>query len=140
MKLSNNFTLEELTHSSTATANNINNHPNNEELDNLRRLCVEVLQPIRDAWNAPIYVNSGFRNPILNRLVGGSPSSYHTKGIAGDITTRDKQKNKRLFNLIVEMVEQGTLTIGELIDEHNYSWLHVTLPTDRDLNQIFHIK
>ena len=47
MKLSNNFKLNELIYSSTAETNGINNYPSNREIDNLIRLCVNVLQPIR---------------------------------------------------------------------------------------------
>lgn len=139
MKLSNNFKLNELIYSSTAETNGINNYPSNREKDNLIRLCVNVLQPIRYKFGKPIYINSGYRNPILNRLVKGSPTSYHCSGDAADITTRDKELNKELFDLIVQMIKDKEIVVGELIDEHNYSWIHISNPV-REKNEILHLK
>lgn len=139
MKLSKNFTLNELTHSSTAKANKVDNVPDRWELDNLKKLCNEVLQPIRDKWGDSIFVNSGFRNPIVNRLVKGSSTSQHMKGEAADITVGSKSGNKKLFDMIVQMIENEEITVGQLIDEKDYTWLHISLPYKR-VNQILHLK
>lgn len=138
MKLSNNFKLNELIYSSTAEVNRINNYPSPVEIDNLRALCENILQPIRDKWGSPLYVNSGYRSPILNRKVAGAPTSYHCSGNAVDITTRDTKKNKELFNMIVDMIKNKEITVGELIDEHRYSWLHISNPI-KEKNQILHL-
>lgn len=139
MKLSKNFTLSELTYSSTANANKVNNTPDRWELENLKKLCNEVLQPIRDKWDDSIFINSGFRNPIVNRLVKGSTSSQHLKGEAADITVGSKSRNKKLFDMIVQMMENEEITVGQLIDEKDYSWIHISLPYKR-VNQILHLK
>ena len=139
MKLSKNFTLSELTYSSTANANKVNNTPDRWELDNLKKLCNEVLQPIRDKWDDSIFINSGFRNPIVNRLVKGSTSSQHLKGEAADITVGSKSGNKKLFDMIVQLIENEEITVGQLIDEKDYSWIHISLPYKR-VNQILHLK
>ena len=139
MKLSKNFTLSELTYSSTANANKVNNTPDRWELENLKKLCNEVLQPIRDKWDDSIFINSGFRNPIVNRLVKGSTSSQHLKGEAADITVGSKSRNKKLFDMIVQMIENEEITVGQLIDEKDYSWIHISLPYKR-VNQILHLK
>lgn len=133
MKLSKNFTLEELIHSSTANAKGIRNYPSPMEIENLRRLCVEVLQPIRDRYGKPIYINSGYRNPQLNRLVGGSQSSQHCRGQAADIDTNN---NKELWELIVSMIRSGEIVVSQLIDERNLAWIHVALYTGNKKNQI----
>lgn len=138
MKLSNNFKLNELIYSSTAEVNGINNYPSLVEIDNLRALCENILQPIRDKWGSPLYVNSGYRSPILNRKVAGAPTSYHCSGNAVDITTRDTKKNKELFNMIVDMIKNNEIEVGELIDEHRYSWLHISNPI-KEKNQILHL-
>jgi uncharacterized protein YcbK (DUF882 family) len=138
MKLSNNFKLNELIYSSTAEVNRINNYPSPVEIDNLRALCENILQPIRDKWGSPLYVNSGYRSPILNRKVGGVPTSYHCSGNAVDITTKDVNKNKELFKMIVEMIKNKEITVGELIDESRYSWLHISNPVKEE-NQILHL-
>ena len=139
MKLSKNFTLSELTYSSTANANKVNNTPDRWELDNLKKLCNEVLQPIRDKWDDSIFINSGFRNPIVNRLVKGSTSSQHLKGEAADITVGSKSGNKKLFDMIVQLIENEEITVGQLIDEKDYSWIHISLPYSKT-NQILHLK
>ena len=138
MKLSNNFKFEELIYSSTAEHYKINNYPSPAEIDNLRALCENILQPVRDKWGEPIFINSGYRSPILNRKVGGVPTSYHITGNAVDITTRDVKKNKELFNMIVEMIKNKEIVVGELIDESKYSWLHISNPVKEE-NQILHL-
>lgn len=132
MKLSKNFTLEELIHSSTADAKGIRNYPDQKAQENLKKLCIDILQPIRDKYGKPIYINSGYRNPELNRVLNGSQSSQHCKGEAADIDTNN---NKELWNLIVQMIKNGELTVGQLIDESNLAWIHISLPYTKK-NQI----
>lgn len=139
MKLSKNFTLNELTHSSTANYHKVDNSPGRLELDNLKKLCEKILQPIRNKWGDSIFVTSGYRNPIVNRLVGGSTSSQHLNGEAADITVGSKKDNKKLFDLIVKMIEDGEIKVGQLISEKDYSWIHISLPYKR-INQILHLK
>lgn len=137
MKLSKNFTLEELTHSSTADAKGIVNYPDNQSIKNLKKLCNDVLQPIRDKYGKPIYINSGYRNPQLNRVVGGSQSSQHCRGEAADIDTNN---NKELWNLIVDMIENKEIVVSQLIDEKNLAWIHIALYTGNKKNQILKLK
>lgn len=133
MKLSKNFTLEELIHSSTADAKGIVNYPDNQSIKNLKKLCNDVLQPIRDKYGKPIYITSGYRNPALNRAVNGSQTSQHLTGSAADI---DVANNKELWDVIVKMIENGEITVGQLIDEKKLSWIHISLPTPYKKNQI----
>jgi len=69
MKLSKNFTLEELTKSQIALRNDINNIPNSEQIENLKALCINILQPIRTHFEMPVTVNSGFRCEALERVL-----------------------------------------------------------------------
>lgn len=85
MQLSRHFTLAELTRSQTASANGIANQPVGAALQALTALCVQVLDPLREALGRPITVNSGYRGPELNRLVKGAASSQHLEGKAADI-------------------------------------------------------
>ena len=130
--LSEHFTYRELTHSSTAEANNITNIPDAHQLANLIRLCETVLEPVRIEFNEQIFVSSGFRNPILNRLVGGANNSYHQYGLAVDIKSSN---NKRLFNLIKRMMEEGKISVDQLIDERNLSWIHIGIKENEDENR-----
>lgn len=139
MKLSKNFSLNELTHSSTANYHKVDNVPDRWELENLKKLCHDILQPIRDKWGDSIFVTSGYRNPILNRLVGGASNSQHMLGEAADLTSGSKSSNKKLFNMILQMIKDGEITVGQLISEKNYSWIHISLPYKK-VNQVLHLK
>lgn len=139
MKLTKNFTLEELTKSSTADRLNIDNTPDETQLRKLKELCENVLQPIRDKINKPIYINSGFRCLELNKAVGGVPSSQHRLGEAADIDTNTYQGNKSLFILIEDMINNKEIEVDQLIDEKDYSWIHISFRKDRNRNQILHL-
>lgn len=133
MQLTKNFTLEELTASSTAKTRGINNTPNPEQLANLSRLAREILQPVRDRWGKPVTITSGYRCPALNKAVGGVATSQHLNGEAADICISD---NRGLFRLMKRMVEEGCITVGQLLDENNGSWIHVSLPSAKHRNFI----
>ena len=80
------FTLSELLRSDTALKHNLWNGAPKEAEENLRSLVEQVLDPLREAYGRPVHVNSGYRCPRLNRLVGGSPNSQHMRGEAADIS------------------------------------------------------
>lgn len=84
MNLTKNFTLAELTKSQQATRLGLSNEPTLEHQAALKALCVNVLQPARDALG-PLTVNSGYRSAAVNHAVGGSATSQHSKGEAADI-------------------------------------------------------
>ena len=92
------FTIRELTRSATATAEKIDNTPSQAVVDKLTALIENVLDPLREAWGAPIIVTSGYRSPALNRAVKGAPTSQHVLGEAADIHTVSdtKEDNKKL--------------------------------------------
>lgn len=126
------FTLNELCASSTAKLNNIDNTPNKEEEGNLIGLVNNILDPLREVWGKPIRVNSGFRCMELNKVVGGAKNSQHLTGQAADITTGNKDNNKRLFDLIQEI----NLPFCQLIDEKNFSWIHVSYDPNNIKRQV----
>lgn len=137
-----NFSFDELINSATAKRLGLDNTPNEKEKEKLRRLAEEILQPIRDAWKGPIVVNSGFRSEAVNKAVGGSKTSQHRLGEAADISIGGKDRNKKLFNFIYKLISQGKIKVGQLIDEYNYSWIHVSLPraNGKPNNQILHLR
>lgn len=140
MSFPKNFTLDELTITNTG----YNNIPDGIELTYLSRLANNVLQPIRDKWNAPIIVNSAYRCKALNAKVGGAKNSDHLYGCAADIRTKSntKQDNKKLFDLIVKMANNKEIECRQIIDEHNYSWIHVSINNkfnSKKTNQILHL-
>jgi len=122
MQLTKDFSLSEMTNSRTATANNIQNVPNDEQIANLRALCVQVLQPARDKIGRAITINSGFRSLALNSILSkASSTSQHLQGEAADITMSDKNSNMELFAIIRDLGNYD-----QLIDEKNFSWIHVS--------------
>ena len=143
MKLSKNFSLEELTFSVTANNHGIDNTPNAEAKAALKRLAVEVLQPIRDAWGQPIVVTSGYRCPKLNAAVGGVKGSQHLLGQAADIKATNPADNGKLFACIKRLVQAKKINVGQLIWEYGSKttprWVHVSLPrVDKQNNQVLY--
>jgi len=140
-KLTQNFSLEEMIASSTAKAKKIDNTPNNEVKANLKKLCEEVLQPIRNKYGRAITVTSGYRSPKLNAAIGGVKNSQHLLGQAADIKCTGTTKAV-LFNLIKDMIKKGEITVGQLIWEYGTkqepSWIHVSLPYTKK-NQILYL-
>jgi zinc D-Ala-D-Ala carboxypeptidase len=84
MKLSNNFTLQELTKSQTATRKGIDNEPGTAEIENLIHLAKTILQPVREHFGKPVMISSGYRSPALCEAIGSSAKSQHAKGEAAD--------------------------------------------------------
>lgn len=136
MKLSANFDLEEFTYSFTAQKRGIINSPTISQISNLQFLCTSILQPIRDKWKDTIKVTSGFRSHDLNKVIGGSKTSQHLKGEAADIVCRD---NNALWKMIVEMIEKEEIVVGQLIDEYDLKWIHISIPTSNKCNRILKI-
>ena len=84
MKLSENFTLDELTKSQEAIRFGIPNEPNDEHITNLILLCKNILQPVRNYFKIPVSISSGYRSWQLCEAIGSSSGSQHTKGQAAD--------------------------------------------------------
>lgn len=124
------FTIAEL----TATNRKIPNYPNPVQVENLQKLVKNVLDPLREKYGKPIKVNSGFRSAALNTAVNGAINSDHLHGFAADITAGSKRENKILFNLIRE-----NFAFRQLINEYNYSWIHVSFNENDNKKQILAI-
>ena len=132
MKITNNFTLEELTTTNTG----IENKPTRQQMDALITLSEKVLQPARNIYGGAIRVNSGFRSPAVNKAVGGAKKSQHMLGEAVDITVHSRKENKKLFELI-----RVNLSFDQLINERDYSWIHVSYKSaESNRKQVLRIK
>jgi uncharacterized protein YcbK (DUF882 family) len=131
MQLTKNFSLAELTKSQSAIRLGLDNTPGEAETENLKRLCEEVLQPVRDHFGKPVVVNSGYRSPQVNAAIGGSRTSEHCKGMAADIEIPGVpnidlatwiKDNLRYRQLILEFYTPGVPDSG---------WVHVSFnPVD----------
>jgi len=126
MNLTANFTLAEMVKSDTALRHDMDNTPGEAEIENLKRLCEKVLQPVREHFKTGVKVNSGFRHPDVNAKVGGSKTSDHCKGQAADIEipgipNADLAKwiteNLDFTQVILEFYTQGVPDSG---------WVHVS--------------
>ena len=124
MKLTKNFSLEEMYRSDTARRLGIDNKPQTEEVvENLRALCLEVLQPLRDHLGKPVVVSSGYRCKDLNRKVGGVENSQHLKGEAADIKVSGREELIDVMRYIMDETD-----FDQLIREKSGSteWVHVS--------------
>lgn len=135
MKLSRNFSLQELTKSDTAIRKSIDNTPSNEVLSNLTTLCDMVLQKVRNSHGV-VTITSGYRSPELNRAIGGSTTSDHCKGCAADFEVPGLD-NKQLAKWIID-----NLTFKQLILEFyedgqpNSGWVHCSFEEGENNNQV----
>lgn len=128
------FTISELCASSYAAAHNIPNNPTQDIIRNLEALVHNVLDPARSKFGGPITVNSGYRNPRLNKAVGGAATSQHVKGEAADLDAGSRSENKRLFEII-----RDALPFDQLINEHDFSWVHVSYREGQNRKQTLKI-
>lgn len=134
------FTIEELCASDTAQRRGIDNTPDTAKKQKLQTLIEQLLDPIRAAWGAPITINSGYRSPKLNAAVGGVSTSQHLRGEAADITAETPAENKRLFDRIVSLRDEGRIAFDQLIDESGYKWIHISYRAGANRNQTLHLK
>ena len=133
MKLSENFSLQELLKSQTALRKGIDNKPTDPSvITNLQVLCEKVLQPVRDHFARPVVINSGYRCPKLNKAIGSSSKSQHTKGEAADIEIPGLS-NKELAEYIEDNLpfDQLILEFYNGVDP-NSGWVHVSYVGDSD--------
>ena len=133
MRLSRNFMLREFVNSATAARKGISNKPTEVHLANLKKLIDNVIQPLRDKIG-PIRITSGYRSPALNRAIGGSSRSQHSKGMAADIQfVRDNEMdNKVIFDTILEM----GLDFDQMINEFDYKWIHISYNPKKNRKQV----
>ncbi len=119
--LSQNFHLSEFLRSQTAARHDIDMTPTPEVVDNLRRLCTDVLQPLRDALG-PVHITSGYRPPKLNRLIGGSTTSQHVYGHAADLVVTGHTPLE-----VSRWIRDHLDTFDQVIHEFG-EWVHVSVP------------
>lgn len=137
------FSIEELCHSDTATARQIDNTPAPAVRQKLQTLIDELLDPLRRAWGQPIRVSSGYRCPELNRAVGGVANSQHQTGEAADLTTGTAAQNRQLFARIIEMQQSGRIDFDQLIWERGSAagpdWIHLSYRRGNNRRQVLYL-
>lgn len=123
MRITENFTFKELTHSPTAVAKGLKNIPGEEETENLITLANKLLQPLRDILGKSIMVTSGYRSPEVNKAVGGVPTSQHMKGEAADLVPSDNNPRGLLRKLALSKL---AFDQAILYDDGRNKFLHVS--------------
>ena len=130
MKLSENFSLSEFERSMMAERLGIDNAIPNEAQLNLRTLCVRVLQPLRELYEKPLRISSGYRCEALNKAVGGVPTSQHRLGEAADVQCEDGAV--RLLHLL----EESDIVFDQAILYRTF--LHVSYREGRNRMQVIY--
>ena len=124
MKLSENFSLIELTKSQTAARKDIDNTPSPEHQENLKLLCTHILQPVRDRFERVVSVSSGYRSEELCLAIGSKITSQHAKGQAADFEIYGLS-NKELADWINENLDYDQLILEYWTPESpNNGWIH----------------
>ena len=136
MIITEHLTLGELIRSESAKRAGLSNMPNAEQIENLKALAEHIFEPIRNHFRTPIYISSGFRSPEVCALIkGAAKNSQHSKGEAIDIDMDGHSHNitnADIFNFIKQRLQ-----FDQLINEFNYSWVHVSYTRNGKLrNQI----
>ena len=151
------YTWYDLTYSNKARNRRKQNIPNQQHQANLSELCRTILEPLCDRIGETVHVDSGYRSPELNNsLEDSSPTSQHMRGEAADLDRGDSL-NREVFDTLYSMIEEGTITVGQLIwekgqwDDINFyethslrtgvtttaesypGWVHVSLGTKNDI-------
>ena len=138
MKLTANFTLDELVKSQTAERKGINNNPSPEQIENLKALAVNILQPIRAHFEKPVQISSGFRCAELCIAIGSSVNSQHTAdnhaaaadfeiwGIDNEVLGTWIKSELEFDQLILEFYKKG---------EPNSGWIHCSYSTAHNRQQ-----
>ena len=143
MKLSKNFTLQELIKSNTALRLGIDNTPSKEGIMKLTILATSVLQLLRDRIGA-LRITSGYRSPQLNTAIGGSNKSQHTKCEAVDIqyVKRGRMDNLLIYQALIDLdidFDQCILEFGDSTatsDPTSPAWIHLSYKITNNRRQV----
>ena len=138
MKLTANFTLDELTKSQTAERKGINNNPSPEQIENLKALAVNILQPVRSHFDKALIISSGFRCAQLCVEIGSSVNSQH---VADDGAAAADFEIPGVDNLDLAIWIKNNLEIDQGIlefykeGEPTSGWIHCSYSKENNRNQ-----
>jgi hypothetical protein len=133
-RISKHITYKEATRSVTALRLGIENKPSEYELQNMELIAEKVFEPLREAVNGPIKINSFYRSEELNKAIGGSSRSQHCQGRAIDIDdVYGYVSNAYMYYYIKDNLDFDQL-IWEFGTDTNPDWVHVSY-VDGDSNR-----
>ena len=133
--ISKHISTAEATESATALRLGIKNTPNEAELDAMKYVAENLFEPIREWYDSPIKINSFFRCKELNKAVKGSVTSGHVLGNSIDISGGNKVENKKIFDFI----KTSGLDFDQVINEYDFTWIHISLKKTGNRKQVLKI-
>jgi len=132
MQLSKHFKLEEFTKSQIAIRKGIDNNPDTHHVENLKLLCMHVLQPVRAYFNKVVTISSGYRSPQLCKAIGSSINSQHAKGMAADFELFGIS-NKEVSDWIHFNLDYDQLILEYWKEEEaNSGWVHTSFNSNEN--------
>lgn len=134
MRLSKHFTLREFVRSATAIRHGINNMPGEEEIERMRQLCVNVLEPLRERFGV-IRITSGFRSFQVNEYVGGTRTSQHLTGEAADIHVGNTEVGRKMYDFIFQNLVFDQMLLEVKGERRVIHCLHISYRSDRGENR-----
>ena len=136
MKLSENLSLAEAIYSATALRKGIVNEPTVTHLISLKAVANNIFQPCRNHFGKPLRVTSGYRSKELNKAIGGSNNSQHSKGEALDMQSTSGYTNRELFMYIKDHLTFDQL-IGEFPDNvGEFAWVHCSYKEEGNRGEV----
>ena len=138
MKLTANITLDELTKSQIAERKGINNNPNPKQIDNLKALATNILQPVRSHYDKPLIISSGFRCAQLCVEIGSKITSQHVadEGAAAADFEIPGVDNRELASWMRSELEFDQLILEFYRDnEPSSGWIHCSYSTNANRQQ-----
>ena len=130
--ISEHISYKEGVYSTTAMRREIDNTPNDEQLNNMELIAEKIFEPLRKWVDGPIKINSFFRCPELNKVIGGSGKSQHCHGQAIDIDdTYGIVANSEMYHWIKENLDFDQM-IWEFGDDDEPNWIHVSYVSPED--------
>ena len=133
--ISKHITFEEATRSQIAIRNKIDNIPDDATINRMEIVASVCFEPIREWYGKPLIISSFYRNEKVNNLLKGSKNSQHIKGEAIDIDTGNREENEKIFEWA-----KANLKYDQLINEYDYSWVHISFSLGSNRNQTLIIK
>lgn len=140
--LTDHFVLEEFTASHDSKAFGIGNTPGENAIKNMTLLCENVLEPLRALLQRPLFINSGYRSPELNKRVGGVSNSQHMRGQAADVRAKNLQDANNMVKLISDYLDFDQVFVERSAKGNGTMcyWVHVSYKKSGNRKQVLSLK